>query len=442
MANQLHLQFAEWLEAECKRLAEELQPLPKDHEHRGMRHPDLHIAASLDEEDLVGSPTLHHVDIAGNAVARFFEDGGQVIGLAGAAFTDAQKVIDKVWARRDFHDLVTRKAIEDVIFERLAAIHGAQAGPSVSEQLLAAAANARLRTVWIPIDEFVVLEELPFADAVLRPVSRAEIDELVAAMPSKLSDEELSMVIDKMRRELAGKTVMQFQLTAAADRAQEIALERADDYMALLQFFGAPLRVLALVSHAAPSGMRPYRSHRTLAHGASGVSFSEHIAEPTYKMEITPEYRGIMEECGLAVLSSLPRNAACDFEQSLLDSLLVYGRAAYQLDSADKLLQVMTAVEMFALRSDSEPIQAALADRIAFSIASKAERRQEAARTLRSAYTIRSGRTHHGRPLEEVETVERFLADAWTFFFNALRSVGRFKTRTDFLNHLDHLKYQ
>jgi predicted Zn-dependent protease len=122
--------------------------------------------------------------------------------------------------------------------------------------------------------------------------------------------------------------------------------------------------------------------------------------------------------------------------------LLVYGRAAYQPDSADKLLQVMTAVEMFALRNDSESIQAALADRIAFSIASRADRRQEAARTLRSAYQIRSGRTHHGRPLEEVETIERFLGDAWAFFLNALRSVGRFKTRMEFLDHLDRLKYQ
>jgi hypothetical protein len=57
----------------------------------------------------------------------------------------------------------------------------------------------------------------------------------------------------------------------------------------------------------------------------------------------------VMESTGLMVLSTLAQAPACEYEQSLLNSLLVYGRACYQLDQNDKLLQVMSAIEMFAL---------------------------------------------------------------------------------------------
>src|SRR6185312_3522546 len=130
-------QFADWLEAECKQLAKELQPLPKDQEPTGMRHPDRHIDGSLGEEDLVGSPTIRDLDIAGRAVVRYFESAGEMIGLDNKAFADAQRVVDKMWARQ-FRDLLTRETIEDVIFEHVAAIHGAREGPSISERLVAA----------------------------------------------------------------------------------------------------------------------------------------------------------------------------------------------------------------------------------------------------------------------------------------------------------------
>ena len=53
---------------------------------------------------------------------------------------------------------------------------------------------------------------------------------------------------------------MRFELTAEPRRAQEIAFERASDYMTLLQFHGAPATILHLASHAAPAGARPYRT--------------------------------------------------------------------------------------------------------------------------------------------------------------------------------------
>jgi hypothetical protein len=160
-----------------------------------------------------------------------------------------------------------------------------------------------------------------------------------------------------------------------------------------------------------------------------------------YKFTITKEQRAHMESAGLMVLSSLAQNPLCEYEESLLNSLLIYGRACYQLDQNDKLLQIMTAVEMFALRSDSEPIQAALADRLAFAISHDPNTRQQIAQNLRDAYKQRSGRSHHGKSITEKETIEQFLRNAWAFFLTAIQGVGRYRTRVEFLDHLDRTKY-
>ncbi len=156
---------------------------------------------------------------------------------------------------------------------------------------------------------------------------------------------------------------------------------------------------------------------------------------------IDDEHRAFMKQMGLSILSKLACGPTCDYEERLLSSLLVYGRACYQLDPNDKLLQVMTAVEMFALRSESEPIQAALADRLAFTISEDPSSRQQIAQNLRDAYAARSGRSHHGRSISDTEVVERFLCNAWGFFFAALQNVGQFRTRLELLDQIDGKKY-
>jgi hypothetical protein len=209
---------------------------------------------------------------------------------------------------------------------------------------------------------------------------------------------------------------MRFEITAEPVRAQEIATECAADYMALLQFYGALATILPLASHAAPIGMRPYRTLDCLSYAQGVFRHTRKVSEPTYQLQMTSMVRAEAVQQGLMILSSLARYTPCEYEEALLRSLLIFGRSFYQLDPVDKLLQVMTAVEMFVLRSDSEPIQAGLADRMAFAITSNPDERQAIADNLRCTYSLRSARTHHGKSIQDKETIEQFLRNAWAFF--------------------------
>jgi hypothetical protein len=149
-----------------------------------------------------------------------------------------------------------------------------------------------------------------------------------------------------------------------------------------------------------------------------------------------------MEKMGLMALSSLAQGGASDYDEKLMDALLVYGRACYQLEPLDKLLQIITALETFALRSENEPIVSSVADRFAFAIADDPRARKGVVRNFRDVYAIRSRRSHHGRDSsDDVEMIEQFLRNARVFFLIAIRGVGKYRNRAQFLDTLDDLKY-
>jgi hypothetical protein len=156
---------------------------------------------------------------------------------------------------------------------------------------------------------------------------------------------------------------------------------------------------------------------------------------------MTSADRADAERHGLMILSSLAENTPCDYEERLLQCPLVYGRACYQLDPTDKLLQIMTAIEMFTLRSTNEPIQAGVADRLAFAITDDPNTRQRIVNNFKKAYELRSGRSHHGQSISDTDTIEEFLRNAWAFFLTTIHGVGRYRTRVEFLDYIDRVKY-
>src|SRR5207253_1439297 len=213
-------------------------------------------------------------------------------------------------------------------------------------------------SVVIPIDELYIDEEFSFATATVVPLSRAFFEDILNVGARKAGAEKVETMRSELHKTWLGKVGMRFEVTAEPQRAREIAFERASAYMTLLQFYGAPTMILGLTSHAAPAGARPYRSLDCFWYAPKILQRAKSVSEPMYQLTLTRADRAHAERHGLMILSSLAQNTPCEYEEKLLQSLLIYGRACYQLDPTDKLLQIMTAVEMFALRSTNEPIQA------------------------------------------------------------------------------------
>jgi hypothetical protein len=444
MELKIHPKFFAWIDGESVRIAGFVQDLSDRVPTRATlpKDLDLPVAATIAPHEIIGQPIISQADAIGTIITRFFPHEGKWHGLTGDGMREARALAERIWKKPELRDRISHQSVDELVLEWVGDTACGHKPDSLSVKIdRFVVENVKPLSVIVPIDELHIDEEFSFATATIIPLSRLALEEIVNIGASKRPPEAIVILQDDLCRKWLGKAGMRFELIAEPQRAHEIAFQRASDYMALLQFYGAPPLILPLTSHVAPTGTRPYRASDYLAYAPDVFRRTKPVSEPTYQLLLTAIHRSHAERHGLMTLSCLAQHAPCDYEQKLLQSLLVYGRACYQVDPTDKLLQVMTAMEMFALRSDSEPIQAAVGDRLAFAITTDATERQQIVHDFRKTYKLRSGRSHHGKTISEAETIERFLGNVWVFFLNAIRGVGRYRTREQFLDYLDQLKY-
>jgi hypothetical protein len=439
----MHPDFRQWIERETSQILRLVDDLT-DVAHQGSPpsvHPDTFIRANLKSEDVIGEVVRSHTDVTGRKTAHFWQHGDKTVGLSGDNLLKAQKISERIWSRREIRDFISAETIEDLLLDWIGAAARGRPTDSLAQRIDQILTTQVTETsVWVPIDATVIEGELQFADCTLMMLSRTDLDNALDRGSKDRAADILTQYRRKLHRDWAGKAIMSFSLCAEDRRARELALEKADKYMTLLQFYSIPARSYLVASHAAPLGYRPYRMRRTIAVGASTFRHSAGMAEPSSWLYITSAHRTFMEKMGLMVLSSLAQGSACEYEEKLLNALLIYGRACYQFEPLDKLLQIMTAMEMFALGNSSEQITGSVADRLAFAIADPAARRA-VAQNFREVYEIRSRRSHHGRHSSDVVTIEKFLENAWTFFLRSIQGVGWYRDHKQFLDYLEGVKY-
>lgn len=144
---------------------------------------------------------------------------------------------------------------------------------------------------------------------------------------------------------------------------------------------------------------------------------------------------------GLRILDNLlglsKRN---QFQEKLLDTLILYSRSAISKDIADKLVYILVALETIFLRNGSEPIQQNLGERIAFLIEDSLEKRKRIIKVTRDTYTLRSRFVHHGRSIDDLETMREFMQYAWQAIVSLIHQSNSVLTVDALLDMLDDRK--
>lgn len=442
---ELQPDFAAWIERESGDLPALVQDLTDlaTAARTTAAVPDERAVLTIDGKDIIGEPIVSQTDIAGKLVTRFFWKEGRFLGLTDEKLVKVLKFAERISLRKEIQDILSAETIREIVLEWVGdTVRNGSTDPIVARIHQTVRDRVKSLVIWIPIEETQVGGELKFADSTLKMVSRRELDALLEPRLKHAPAEAAPLMREKLHRAWLGKAAMCFSLEAEPKRAEELALEKAENYMALLQIYGLAPTVLPLISYAAPAGARPRRMRRSMAISQGSFAHaSEGVVDQTYYLIFDYEYQAVIENLGLSALSRLASGPTCDYEEAVLKSLLVYGRACYQADPTDKLLQIITAIEMFALRDDNEPISASVADRVAFAVATGTAQRLSVAKNFKHVYSIRSKKTHHGHTISDTEAIEIFLRNVWEFFLSAIQVIGRYKTRADFLDYLEHLKY-
>lgn len=445
MSTQFPLKFAEWIDAEGAKLlasAEDLTQYVRRPRDELPTHPDLHKVMTIDDSVLRKEPSFSEVDKLGRPLSYLFGHGTLTLGFRGDGFQRGLNISESIWKRGTVRRVSTLKQIEGWVLDWAADVirnrQHRQLAQVIEHHLNTAVEEV---TLIVPIEQLIVDDTIEFGRAKIRMLSKADMVDHFQTLP-RIDDENFAKWQEHAIRQWAGHAVMEFTFVSTTDKAAELSLQLAEEYCALLQFYLPPATFGPFPSLTAPRGRLPFRSEVWMRIGYGKIGLSQSMIELPSQLALAGDYRRRVEEkLGLWTLSSLANGPACDFEERALQALLMYGRACYRTDLSDKLVQIVSAIEMLLLRDSREPLGVVGADRLAFAIGSSPNARQDIASNFRDAYALRSRRSHHGRKADYDSTVTTFLKNAWNFFLVVIRGVGVFRTREQFIDHLERRKF-
>src|SRR5436305_885055 len=114
--------------------------------------PDVHIMASIPQEDIIGEIKVSRSDPAGNETGKVFKHEGQTIQVVGESYQKLKQIAQGIQKSPDFRNTVSVTLLIDLIFEWLKEKYKQATTQSMVEYVLSEC-EKRIQDyeVWIPI---------------------------------------------------------------------------------------------------------------------------------------------------------------------------------------------------------------------------------------------------------------------------------------------------
>jgi hypothetical protein len=409
--------------AEGLLLAIEKRPRPRQRRPEGPLEPDIHIAANILPEDIIGDVHTTLTDAFGNEIAKTFESDSELIGLFDDNHKKLIRIAEGMQKVKTLASVVSVELLSDLIFEWIKLKYGAAPVAPIAEYVLAECEKQIQETeIWVPVFMLHVQSDITVGRVTLKTITRAMLDEWrVGFFTHAKDDATISAVeqfITKQRGKLQGFAAATIRQVAEPRRASELAFEEAEQAVALLRFFSPANFNPRIISYCELLGRQHIDSAKylTVRDGRiqeyfTGVLDHTEPAWPLSNVAIAD-----IRSNGLDTLSHLlTKERHTDFQQELLAALQLYAKSSLAKDISDKLVYILVALESLFLRDGSEPIVDNISERMAFFAGSTIVERKGIISNVKKTYGLRSSYIHHGRriDIDDLTILEEFMLTAW-----------------------------
>ena len=120
-----------------------------------------------------------------------------------------------------------------------------------------------------------------------------------------------------------------------------------------------------------------------------------------------------------------------------LAALVLYSRNLFEDHLADRLVDILVALESILLKNDNESIASNLKQRLARLVGTSEDSRQAIIKNVGAIYKLRSGYLHHGYGIEDMDALQEFMVNVWSGFLVLILEPKIPDTRQELLNMLD-----
>jgi hypothetical protein len=445
----IHPKAAENFNEKAGQILAFIRDIEPSNVHSPSFEPETHSALKIDESSLLNPPKYSVIKDVNNYTIRLYLNSELSIGILEDGCLKLRKLIEELYKIKDIKCKVSIKTLETILCTWITAkFHD----PSYCEfyEFLKIYVEKIIGNyeIVIPINFLHIEKSFALGKVNFRPFSKKSIDELLEGAVTQAQD---SLQKDLVRKLFDQQNIRQFQgyavatilLQAEPARAYEIAIEETNTALSMLRIFSSSTREPLSYYPAAVWGSSNISKGYLIALKEGNVN---QMGSQTLDRSPRSEYLNnqAIDDLYLAELSILDKllglSKRNQFQEKLLDTLILYSRSAISKDLADKLVYILVALESIFLRNSSESIQQNLGERIAFLIGDSLEKRKRIIKVTRDTYTLRSRFVHHGRSIDDLETMREFMQYAWQAIVSLIHQSNSVSTVDALLDMLDDRK--
>jgi hypothetical protein len=427
-------------------LIERLQSTPDHFKKKGSSNPNIHTVFEFTPENIVGEMIFGWTDFTGAVVAKAFGQNDQILGLFDEDYVQLAGLAEGLQKAIVPHAVVSLRKLHTLLFEWLKLKYRAQTSASMTEYVLDECEKLiKDREIWIPISRLYVQSPFVLGKITFRVITKRMIDEWQERVLAKATDlEERESILkgfERHRTDVQGLTAAIIRVEAEAERAHEIAFEETDKTVSILRLISPANFHPTTICYSAPLGRQHVDSYRYLT--VTDEKIVGHYAGIVDRARIHWNLSNLDLDTWAPELQILDmllkREALTDFQQSLLDALVLYSRSSLAKDFSDKLIYTLIALESVFLKDKGEFIQDVVSLRMAYMRDASVEKRRLIIGNVKTVYDLRSSFVHHGQRLgiDNTKLLSDFMMNALLSLIALIPLAASEMTRQEFFRWLD-----
>lgn len=402
------------------------------------------VLPSIADGDIIGDIEVSFRDYRGRRTGRTFLSNGKRFAINGDAYQGVIQLAHKLIARKEISRGVSSDYLESRIFDWVVERYQGLSQIPFVEYLLGSLANdVKVRVMISPLANTVIEDQLRLSKSLVAPISKKTIESWVAAAATFQSESDAAIYRRHLEERFQGRAAIYTRIEAEPIRARALALREANLIVSILATFSTAMLIPDMLCISTLLGQEDVATDCTIElHDDKHITISGSASHRaiTRTWVITRSDVTRMQAERLDSLQELILGKT-EFQADLLSSLLIYAKAAFTPDPLSKLIYILSSLESLLLRSESEPIQQNLAERMAITCHQTLADRRAAVKTVKDAYQVRSRYLHHGVHAADEQIISKFLLLAFVFYFNLVREQDKFATKAKYLDWIEDVKF-
>jgi len=408
------------------------------------------VLLAIDESEVEYSFKAQ-IDYQGNETARYFQvSADKWLGIDGDNYQEIRKLSANLYKKREINDRIGKETLIKIVFDWMKTRCVSTQGEPLSfvEYLNESIQKIENVKISIPIINMEIDLEFEVGKVRFEYMKKELFDEIDAKMKEKVVSKELpeneyTEFVSKLRKDHQGKVVGTIHVKAETEKAIEIAEKEVDRAIVALKYFSPFAFVPRAAAIFGRKGMTWIPSREIFVFTDTLPTIHQGlVGNQSLLFKIDGVLLAKLKAAGLAKLSELIlKSDLSEFEELIFTALYTFSKAISQIDFHERLIFILSALEIVFLKDSGEPIQIHVGQRLGFLTSPEPDKRRETVLLVSDGYKIRSNYIHHGQENENYEILSKLQRACWNALSIMINNHNKFKNKQEFMSYIEKLIY-